>query len=198
VFPERDQQGNIWRLTIAQALAAPIRWSFTPRARSSAPTELLYSTSTHGSCSACSEYLQPIGQMVGRWIGLMPRGSFVQLQLGKASKVPGELVIGWAFHYIVGAGYGLLLVAIRGADWLRQPVIAAPMTLALMLLVLPYFLMMPGMGMGIAASRAPKPNVARLMSILGHSVFGSACTSRHCCLTSSLSSGALNDVLDRH
>jgi hypothetical protein len=110
--------------------------------------------------------------MVGRWIGLMPRGSFVQLQLGKASKVPGELVIGWAFHYIVGAGYGLLLVAIRGADWLRQPVIAAPMTLALMLLVLPYFLMMPGMGMGIAASRAPKPNVARLMSILGHSVFG--------------------------
>ena len=110
--------------------------------------------------------------MVGRWIGLMPRGSLVQLQIGKASKVPGELVIGWAFHYIVGAGYGLLLVAIRGADWLRQPVIAAPMTLALMLLVLPYFLMMPGMGMRIAASRAPKPNVARLMSILGHSVFG--------------------------
>ena len=46
------------------------------------------------------------------------------------------------------------------------------MILALALLVLPYFVMMPGMGMGIAASRTPKPNVARLKSLVGHSVFG--------------------------
>jgi hypothetical protein len=110
--------------------------------------------------------------LVGRWIGLMPRGHFVQPQLGKADRVPGELAIGWVFHYLIGAGYGLLLVAIWGADWLQRPTVAAPMTLALALLVLPYFAMMPGMGMGMAASRAPKPNVARLKSVAGHSVFG--------------------------
>lgn len=72
------------------------------------------------------------------------------------------------------AGYGLLLVAIWGADWLLHPTIVKPMILALVLLVLPYFMMMPGMGMGIAASRTGKPNVARLKSLAGHSVFGCA------------------------
>jgi Protein of unknown function (DUF2938) len=40
------------------------------------------------------------------------------------------------------------------------------------LLVAPYFMMMPGMGMGIAGSRTPQPNVTRLRSVMGHSVFG--------------------------
>ena len=76
------------------------------------------------------------------------------------------------FHYLVGAGYGLLLVAIWGTEWLESPRIAPTMILVLVLIVLPYFVMMPGMGMGIAASRTPKPNVARLKSVLGHSIFG--------------------------
>jgi len=46
------------------------------------------------------------------------------------------------------------------------------MILALGLLVAPYFNMMPGMGSGIAGARTPKPNVTRLKSIVGHSVFG--------------------------
>jgi hypothetical protein len=70
------------------------------------------------------------------------------------------------------AAYGLLLVAIWGAEWLRQPGIAEPLILALALLVLPYFVMMPGMGMRIAGSRTPKPNVTRLKSVIGHSMFG--------------------------
>jgi hypothetical protein len=47
--------------------------------------------------------------------------------------------LGWAFHYVIGIAYGLLLVAIWGAEWLRQPGIAEPLILALALLVLPYF-----------------------------------------------------------
>jgi hypothetical protein len=46
------------------------------------------------------------------------------------------------------------------------------MILVWVLLVAPYFMMMPGMGMGIAGSRTPKPNVTRLKSVMGHSVFG--------------------------
>ncbi len=110
--------------------------------------------------------------MVGRWIGLMPRGKFIQPQLGEASEIRGEWAIGLGFHYVIGAGYGLLLVAIWGADWLLHPTIFEPMLLALVLLVLPYFIMMPGMGMGIAASRTSNPNVARLKSFASHSVFG--------------------------
>lgn len=111
-------------------------------------------------------------QMVGRWLGHMPTGSFIQTNLGQVKSVPGEHALGWAFHYIIGIGYGLLLVAIWGSRWLLEPSIAEPLILALVLLVLPYFVMMPGMGMGIAGSRTPKPNVARLKSVIGHSIFG--------------------------
>lgn len=110
--------------------------------------------------------------MVGRWIGLMPRGQFLQPQLGHARKVRGESAIGWGFHYAIGAGYGLLLVAIWGTGWILDPTIVEPILLALALLALPFFMMMPGMGMGIAASRTSKPNVARLKSFAGHLVFG--------------------------
>ncbi len=46
------------------------------------------------------------------------------------------------------------------------------MILALGLLVAPYLIMMPGMGSGIAGAKTPKPNVTRLKSLVGHSVFG--------------------------
>lgn len=111
-------------------------------------------------------------RMVGRWIGHMPTGEFVQPAIGQAKPVPGEHALGWAFHYGIGIGYGLLLLAIRGAGWFRSPGIAEPLMLALMLLVLPFFVMMPGLGMGMAGSRTPNPNMTRLKSVIGHSVFG--------------------------
>lgn len=110
--------------------------------------------------------------MVGRWIGNMPRGRFAHAAMPSAPPVVGEAVIGWAFHYIVGAGYGLLLLTIWGRDWFAQPTLLPPMILVWALLVLPWFVMMPGMGAGVAGARTPKPNVARLKSVVGHSVFG--------------------------
>jgi hypothetical protein len=46
------------------------------------------------------------------------------------------------------------------------------MILSWLLLVAPYFIMMPGMGSGIAGSKTPKPNVTRFKSVVGHSIFG--------------------------
>jgi hypothetical protein len=102
----------------------------------------------------------------------MPRGHFIHENIGKAAPVSGELAIGWVVHYAIGIGYGLLLVGLWGAEWLRQPTLLPPMILALGLLVAPYLIMMPGMGSGIAGAKTPKPNVTRLKSLVGHSVFG--------------------------
>jgi uncharacterized membrane protein len=110
--------------------------------------------------------------MVGRWVGHMPRGRFTHETMGKAAPVSGEHTIGWIVHYVIGIGYGLVLVGLWGAEWLRHPTLLPPMILALGLLVAPYFIMMPGMGLGIAGARTPKPNTTRLKSVLGHSVFG--------------------------
>lgn len=111
-------------------------------------------------------------KMVGRWVGHMPDGVFVQPNIGQAKPMPGEHALGWAFHYGIGIGYGLLLLAIWGAHWFQRPGIVEPLSLALVLLVLPYFVMMPGLGLGTAGSRTPNPNVTRLKSAIGHSVFG--------------------------
>lgn len=110
--------------------------------------------------------------MVGRWVGHMPAGRFRHESIGQAAPVPGELGIGWTVHYAIGIGYGLLLVALWGAEWLRQPTLPPPMILALGLLVAPFLIMMPGMGAGIAGARTPNPNVTRLKSVVGHTVFG--------------------------
>lgn len=110
--------------------------------------------------------------MVGRWVGHMSRGRFAHEDIGRAAPVSGERAIGWIVHYVIGIGYGLLLVGLWGAEWLRQPTLLPPMILALGLLVAPYFIMMPGMGSGIAGAKTPKPNATRLRSIVGHSVFG--------------------------
>lgn len=112
--------------------------------------------------------------MVGRWIGNMPRGQFVHANMAKARAVPGEALIGWGAHYLIGIGYGLLVVAHWGAAWLERPTLLPPLVVSWALLVAPFFLMMPGMGAGVAGSRTPKPNRTRFKSVVGHSVFGSS------------------------
>uniref|UniRef100_UPI0035BBB340 DUF2938 family protein n=1 Tax=Pedomonas mirosovicensis TaxID=2908641 RepID=UPI0035BBB340 len=47
-----------------------------------------------------------------------------------------------------------------------------PIILSWALLVAPYFIMMPGMGAGIAGAKTPRPAVTRLKSVVGHSIFG--------------------------
>lgn len=110
--------------------------------------------------------------MVGRWLGHMPRGRFVQKALAKARPIPAEATIGWIAHYGIGAGYGLLLLALAGPGWFARPTLAAPLLLSWVLLVAPFLVMMPGMGMGIAGAKTPRPGAARLKSFAGHSVFG--------------------------
>lgn len=110
--------------------------------------------------------------MVGRWIGNMPKGQFVQKSMPTAAPVRSENAVGWSAHYLIGAAYGLLLIGLAGFEWLRHPTILPPMILAIALLAAPWFIMMPGMGMGVAGSRTPKPATARLKSLMGHSVFG--------------------------
>lgn len=114
----------------------------------------------------------PDWALVGRWFGHMPSGRFVQEDIVQASPIRGELALGWIVHYVTGIAYGLILVSLWGDEWLRQPTILPPMILLWAFLIAPFFMMMPGMGEGIAASKTPKPNFERLKSVVGHSVFG--------------------------
>lgn len=110
--------------------------------------------------------------MVGRWIGHMPRGVFVQTNLANAAPIPGEHAIGWTAHYAIGVAYAALFIAIVGPDWTLQPTLLPALLFGWITIAAPFFIMQPGMGAGIAASRTPKPNVTRLKALLSHTVFG--------------------------
>jgi hypothetical protein len=80
-------------------------------------------------------------------------------------------VIGWGAHYAIGIVFAGLLVAIWGLDWARHPTPLPALIIGLLTIVAPFFLLQPGMGAGIAAPRTPKPNLARLRSLVAHASF---------------------------
>lgn len=110
--------------------------------------------------------------LVGRWFGHMGRGRFYHEAIGRSAPVRGEGGIGWFAHYAIGVAYAVLLVWLYGAGWLVEPTLLPAIGVGLATVVAPFFLMQPGMGAGVAASKTPQPNRARLHSVLTHAVFG--------------------------
>ncbi|WP_457586560.1 DUF2938 domain-containing protein [Ensifer canadensis] len=110
--------------------------------------------------------------MVGRWIGHFPQGRFLHPRIGAAAPVPCERPIGWTAHYAIGIVFAGLLLLIWGQDWAMRPTLAPALIVGHATVAAPFFLMQPGMGAGIAASKTPNPNIARLRSLATHAVFG--------------------------
>ena len=106
--------------------------------------------------------------LVGRWIGWMVRGRFRHERIAATPAVKGEQAIGWAAHYAIGVAFAGLLVVWQGA----QPTLASALMVGIGTVAAPFLLMQPGMGAGIAASRTPRPNAARVQSLVTHAVFG--------------------------
>lgn len=111
-------------------------------------------------------------RLVGRWLGHMPRGRFTHDGIGKSAPVAGEAALGWAAHYGIGIAFAAGLAATAGVGWLRQPAVLPALAAGLVTLLLPYLVMQPAFGMGVASSRMPNPTAARLRSLITHLVFG--------------------------
>ena len=110
--------------------------------------------------------------MVGRWIGHLPRGRFIHPNIGKAEPVAAEAAIGWIAHYAIGVVFAALLLRIAGPQWAQHPTFLPALLVGIGTVAAPFFILQPGMGAGIAASRTPNPPVARLRSLMAHASFG--------------------------
>jgi hypothetical protein len=110
--------------------------------------------------------------MVGRWIGHLPRGRFRHDGIVKSSPIPGERVIGWSAHYATGVVFAAVLLGIWGLDWAHDPSLGPALIVALATTAAPFLVLQPALGLGIAASRTPRPNIARLKSVATHTSFG--------------------------
>ncbi|WP_112322755.1 DUF2938 domain-containing protein [Oceanibium sediminis] len=109
---------------------------------------------------------------VGRWVGQAGQGRLFHADIGAVPSAPGELALGWAFHYAVGVIYGVVFALLAGPDWLASPSFLPAWIFALVTIAAGWFLLQPGMGLGWAASRTPAPWKVRAMGLLAHSVFG--------------------------
>jgi Protein of unknown function (DUF2938) len=110
--------------------------------------------------------------MVGRWIGHLWRGTFAHENIAAAAPIRGEAALGWLAHYAIGVIFAALLLALWGLDWARNPAPGPALLVGVATVAAPFLILQPGMGAGIAASRTPRPNVARLRSLLTHTAFG--------------------------
>lgn len=109
---------------------------------------------------------------VGRWVVYLPRGKVFHDDIGQVPEVAGENAIGWLFHYAVGLIYGVIFVLWAGADWVAAPTFLPVWIFALLTIAAGWFLLQPGLGLGIAASRNPNPWRTRIMGLIAHSWFG--------------------------
>jgi hypothetical protein len=110
--------------------------------------------------------------MVGRWLGGFPRRRFVDQNIAKAPPIAGERFIGWAAHYAIGVLFALLLVTTAGINWLSVPTLLPALIIGVATVAAPLLIMQPAMGLGLASSKLPNPSVARVRSLLAHTVFG--------------------------
>src|SRR5258708_18312294 len=110
--------------------------------------------------------------LIGRWVAGFPRGVFVHRSITTAASVRGEAPVGWAFHYAVGIAWAAFYVAIMKLGLRSGPTLISALAVSLALLVAPWFVMQPALGLGFMAARTPKPAAVRAVNVSVHTVFG--------------------------
>jgi len=112
--------------------------------------------------------------MVGRWIGHMRNGQFTHLSIGSSPPIAHESILGWLFHYVVGCIYAGLYLTYVNFVQMGQPTLVSAVIFGLVTILSPWLLMQPALGLGICASKAPKPALVRAQNLIIHTIFGLA------------------------
>lgn len=114
----------------------------------------------------------PRYDLIGRWLLHMLDGRFVHDSIRAAEPRAGELLAGWGGHYAIGVLFAMMLLAVWGLKWLHRPRLIPAMLVGLVTVAIPYFVMQPGMGSGVAGRLTADPDAARIKVIVSHVVFG--------------------------
>lgn len=110
--------------------------------------------------------------LLGRWVGHLPRGTWVHANIAAAAPVRGERWLGWGAHYAIGISFAALLLRSEGLDWARTPSLFPALGFGVVTVVAPWFILQPGMGAGIASTRTPRPLFNAVKSLVTHAIFG--------------------------
>ena len=114
----------------------------------------------------------PNWAMTGRWFLHLPQGRFTHESIANSPPMPNELAAGWIGHYLIGIAFAAITLVIGGGAWAQRPTLLPPLIVGWVTVGCGWFILQPGMGAGVAASKRPDANRVRLLNILGHTVFG--------------------------
>lgn len=113
--------------------------------------------------------------LIGRWALGLRRGRLRHADIAASPALPGEVTVGWLFHFLVGGGMVALaypaLLDLLGLSsalsvWLGGPLFGLATS------VLPWFLLLPCFGWGLFGRRGPSGANALLASTLSHLPYG--------------------------
>lgn len=114
----------------------------------------------------------PRYDLIGRWLLSMLDGRFVHESIRAAEPRTGELLVGWVGHYAIGVVFAMMLLGVWGLKWLHRPRLIPAMLVGLITVAIPYFMLQPGMGSGVAGRLTADPDAARMKVVVSHVVFG--------------------------
>ena len=110
--------------------------------------------------------------LLGRWVLHIPRGVVRHDNIAAAARQPYECKVGWTTHYLIGTTFAVVFVLLASEGWLARPTLLPALAFGAATVVVPFLTVQPSFGLGIASSKTPHPNRARLKSLMTHSVFG--------------------------
>ena len=108
---------------------------------------------------------------VGRWFWHLKNGTVFHDDIGKAEPYAHERALGWIGHYAVGILYGIILAVIVGPGWFAAPTFLPAFILGIVTVGAGWFLLQPGLGIGVAASKLPDAGTVRALNLVAHTVF---------------------------
>ena len=110
--------------------------------------------------------------LLGRWVLYIPHGTLVHRNITATPAKSHECKVGWTTHYLIGTAFALVFVLLASDGWLARPTLLPALAFGIATVVVPFFTVQPSFGLGVAASKTPNPNKARLKSVMTHTVFG--------------------------
>ena len=110
--------------------------------------------------------------LVGRWLRYMSEGIFKHSNIASAPQKSAECTVGWIAHYMIGVTFAIAFVGLAGDNWLQHPTLFPALLFGVVTVLMPFFIMQPAFGLGVAASKTPNPLQARLRSLMNHISFG--------------------------
>ena len=73
---------------------------------------------------------------------------------------------------MIGVTCAIVFVAFIGSNWLQHSTLIPAIIFGVVTVLMPFFIMQPAFGLGLAASKTSNPTQARLRSMMNHTAFG--------------------------